>query len=52
MVIRAPSGGSMMVDCGGRSLPDDGGRRLAAEVVRPWLSRRRLRDFDFVAVTH
>ncbi len=51
-VVRAPSGGTLMVDCGGGGNYPRAGREIADGVVVPWLVRRRIDRVDVVAITH
>lgn len=51
-VVRAPSGGTLMVDCGGGGNFAGAGQEVADGVVVPWLAQRRVERLDAVAISH
>ncbi len=51
-VIRAPSGATLMVDCGGGGNYEGAGREVADGIIVPWLTRRRIERIDVLSVSH
>jgi len=52
VVVRAPCGASMMIDCGGRDHLPGSGRDLAEDIIEPYLTGHGIRCLDFVLITH
>jgi len=51
-VVRAPSGATMMIDCGGRSGLPGSGRQVADGVIGPYLKEQGITRLDVVVITH
>ncbi len=51
-VIRAPSGATMMIDCGGRGSLPGSGHQIADGIVRPYLREQGITRLDVVVITH
>ncbi|MGI5816807.1 MAG: ComEC/Rec2 family competence protein [Armatimonadota bacterium] len=51
-VARAPSGATVMIDCGGGGNHAQAGREVAEGVVIPWLVRRKIDRIDVAAISH
>ncbi|MFO8079983.1 MAG: ComEC/Rec2 family competence protein [Armatimonadota bacterium] len=51
-VVRAPSGSSLMVDCGGGENLAAAGHEVADGIIVPWLTRRKIDHIDAIAITH
>ena len=51
-VIRAPSGATLMADCGGGGNYEGAGREVSDGIIVPWLTRRRIERIDAVSVSH
>lgn len=51
-LVQAPSGATLMVDCGGGANFAGAGREVADGVIVPWLMRRRIERLDATAITH
>ena len=50
-IVRSPSGGTLMLDCGGGNQAG-AGREVAEGIVLPWLVRRRIERIDALCVSH
>jgi competence protein ComEC len=51
-IVRSPSGGTLMLDCGGGGNHAGAGREVAEGIVLPWLVRRRIERIDALCVSH
>lgn len=51
-VVRTPAGTTLMVDCGGGGNFAGAGDETADGVIVPWLTRRRIRQLDVIAISH
>lgn len=51
-VVRCPSGGTLMIDCGGRGNLPGSGSEVAEGIIEPYLMQRGIRRLDFVLITH